>query len=215
LLSNISIAVEAALAEKLTERVAIVDWDVHHGNGTEAIFYDRADVLTISIHQDRCYPIDTGAATDIGVDRGEGYNMNIPLPPGGGHTLYLEAMERLILPRLREFQPDIIIIACGFDASAIDPLARMLATSETFGQLTKFVMSAAHELCSDRLSMIHEGGYSEVYVPFCGHRVIQELSNSSIKAEDPYKFLFESRQPSKRVQNFYSELITELEQFFF
>jgi hypothetical protein len=63
--------------------------------------------------------------------------------------------------------------------------------------------------------MIHEGGYSEVYVPFCGHRVIQELSNSSIKAEDPYKFLFESRQPSKRIQNFYSELITELEQFFF
>ena len=91
----------------------------------------------------------------------------------------------------------------------------MLATSETFGQLTKFVMGAAHELCNDRLSMIHEGGYSEVYVPFCGHRVIQELSNSSIKAEDPYKFLFESRQPSQRVQNFYSELITELEQFFF
>jgi acetoin utilization deacetylase AcuC-like enzyme len=215
LLSNISIAVEAALAEKLTERVAIVDWDVHHGNGTEAIFYDRADVLTISVHQDRCYPIDTGAASDIGVDMGEGYNMNIPLPAGGGHALYVEAMERLILPRLREFQPDIIIIACGFDASAIDPLARMLATSETFGQLTKFVMGAANELCSDRLAMVHEGGYSEVYVPFCGHRVIQELSSSSIKADDPYKFLFESRQPNQRVQNFYSELITELEQFFF
>ena len=213
LLSNIGIAVEAAIDEKLTDRVAIIDWDVHHGNGTEAVFYNRADVLTISIHQERCYPIDSGDIRDIGVDDGEGYNMNIPLPPGGGHKLYLEVMERLVLPRLRKFKPDMIVIACGFDASAIDPLARMLATSDTFGELTRFAMLAAQELCNDRLALVHEGGYSEVYVPFCGHRVIAELSGSSIIAADPYKKIFDARQPNEQLDKFYSGLIKEFHDF--
>jgi len=215
LLANIAIAVEAARAEKLTQRLAIVDWDVHHGNGTEAIFFDQPDVLTISVHQERCYPLDTGFAGDIGKGLGTNYNMNIPLPPGGGHALYLEVMERLILPKLKSFKPDMIIIACGYDAAAIDPLSRMLATSETFGQLTKMVMNAADDLCDGRLVMVHEGGYSEVYVPFCGHRVMQELSGSSITAEDPFKTVFEMRQPSERVQKFHTELITELHDLFF
>jgi acetoin utilization deacetylase AcuC-like enzyme len=215
LLSNIGIAVEAAIAQKLTDRVAIIDWDVHHGNGTEAVFINRPDVLTISMHQERCYPIDSGDITDVGIGKGEGYNMNIPLPPGGGHNLYLEVMERLILPRLRIFKPDIIVIACGFDASAIDPLARMLATSETFGELTKLAMHAANELCDNKLAMVHEGGYSEVYVPFCGHRVIREMTGSSIIAEDPYKIIFKARQPNEKLNQFYSNLITEYYDFFF
>jgi acetoin utilization deacetylase AcuC-like enzyme len=78
--------------------VAVLDWDVHHGNGTEAIFYDRDDVLTISIHQERNYPQDSGDFEDRGSDAGEGYNLNIPLPPGAGHVTYVEAMERLVLP---------------------------------------------------------------------------------------------------------------------
>ena len=89
LLANIAIAIESALADGLCKRVAVVDWDVHHGNGTEAIFYNRADVLTLSIHQDRNYPLDTGAATDRGEGAGEGFNMNIPLPAGAGHATYL------------------------------------------------------------------------------------------------------------------------------
>jgi acetoin utilization deacetylase AcuC-like enzyme len=84
LLNNIAIAVEAAMAEGLSQRVAVIDWDVHHGNGTEAIFYDRDDVLTISIHQERNYPQDSGDFEDRGSDAGEGYNLNIPLPPGAG-----------------------------------------------------------------------------------------------------------------------------------
>ena len=80
--------------------VAVVDWDVHHGNGTEAVFYDREDVLTISIHQERNYPMDSGDAEDQGAGAGEGANMNIPLPPGAGHRTYLEAMERLVIPAL-------------------------------------------------------------------------------------------------------------------
>lgn len=214
LLANIAIAVEAALAEGLTDRVAVIDWDVHHGNGTEAIFYDRDDVLTISLHQEHNYPMDTGDAEDRGVGAGDGFNINIPLPPGGGHALYLEAMERLVLPALAAYQPDVIIIACGYDAAAIDPLSRMLATAETFRAMTEQVMEAADDLCDGRLVQVHEGGYSEVYVPFCGHAVLQQMSGSDIHAPDPLHETFELRQPSERLLRMHSRFIDELEQLF-
>jgi acetoin utilization deacetylase AcuC-like enzyme len=210
MLANIAIAVEAAFAEGLVQRVAVLDWDVHHGNGTEAIFYDRADVLTISLHQERNYPIETGAAEDRGVGAGKGANMNIPLPPGGGHALYLEAMARLVIPALTEFQPDIIIVACGFDAAAFDPLGRMLATAETFRAMTEAVMSAADTLCDGRLVLVHEGGYSEAYVPFCGHAVLQEMSGSAITAPDPLGEVCARRQPSARLAGMHSQLIDDL-----
>ncbi len=215
LLANLGIAIEAALADRLTDRVAVIDWDVHHGNGTEAIFYDRDDVLTISLHQERNYPLDTGDAEDRGVGKGDGYNMNIPLPPGGGHALYVDAMERLVLPALAEFKPDVIVIACGYDAAAIDPLSRMLASAETFRVLTEMTMEAAADLCGGRLMMAHEGGYSEVYVPFCGHHVLQQMSGSHIHAEDPYASTFEIRQPSERLTRMHATYIDDLEQFFF
>jgi acetoin utilization deacetylase AcuC-like enzyme len=215
LLANIAIAIEAALADGLTERVAVIDWDVHHGNGTEAIFYDRPEVLTISLHQERNYPMDTGDAEDRGADAGFGTNMNIPLPPGTGHAGYLEAMERLVLPALDRFEPDAIIVACGFDAAAIDPLSRTLATADTFRQMTRMVMEAADDLCDGRLTLVHEGGYSEVYVPFCGHAVLEELSGSRITAPDPMAETLALRQPGPRFDAFVSALIGEMEALFF
>lgn len=215
LLANIAIAVEAALEERLTDRVAVIDWDVHHGNGTEAIFIDRDDVLTISLHQERNYPMDTGDAEDRGVGAGDGFNMNISLPPGGGHALYLEAMERLVVPALDQFRPDVIIVACGFDAAAVDPLSRMMATAETFRAMTEMVMESASDHCNGRLVLVHEGGYSEVYVPFCGHAVLQQLSGSQIEAADPLAETFSLRQPSERLHRMHRSLIDDLEQFFF
>ena len=123
-LNNIAIAIEAAKALEPDLKVTVVDWDVHHGNGTEAIYLDRPDVLTISIHQENNYPWDTGGVDVLGKD---GSNMNIPLPPGGGHQTYLCAMEQLIIPKLTQFKPDVVIVACGFDASGVDPLSRMIA----------------------------------------------------------------------------------------
>ncbi|WP_438955360.1 class II histone deacetylase [Cognatiyoonia sp.] len=195
LLNNIAIAIEAAKAAGLAQRFAVLDWDVHHGNGTEAIFYDRDDVLTVSIHQDRNYPMDTGAFADRGEGAGLGGNLNIPLPPGAGHKGYLEAMEKLALPEIRAFQPDVLIIACGFDAGANDPLGRMLATQETFAAMSDQVMALADEVCGGRLMMSHEGGYSENYVPFCGHAVLQRMSGSAIHVADPFDGVFELRQP--------------------
>lgn len=215
LLANIAIAVEAALAEGLSERIAVVDWDVHHGNGTEAIFYDRDDVLTVSIHQDRNYPLDTGDARDTGAGRGEGFNMNIPLPAGSGHATYLAAMDQLVIPALERFQPDAIVVACGFDASAVDPLGRMLCTAETFRAMTERMIETADLLCAGRLTMVHEGGYSEAYVPFCGHAVLAEMAGSAITAPDPLAEMFAARQPQPAVQRFLDAYLDELRQGFF
>jgi len=210
LLANIAIAVEAALAEGRAKRIAVLDWDVHHGNGTEAIFYDRADILTVSLHQDRNYPMDTGHAADRGKGPGMGFNLNIPLPPGTGHIGYLEAMDRLALPAIRAFAPDAIVVACGYDASAVDPLSRMMATADTFRQMTRRTMDLAHEVCDGRLVLVHEGGYSEVHVPFCGHAVIEELSGSAIRAPDPLGETLALRQPDARFDRFVSDWIDDL-----
>ena len=202
LLNNIAIAVRAAQAEGLVRRVAVIDWDVHHGNGTEAIFYADPDVLTISLHQERNYPLDTGGVDARGEGAGVGANLNLPLPPGTGHAGYLHAMERVVLPALDRFKPEAIVVACGFDAAAVDPLGRMLCTAETFRSLTRLVMQAADRLCDGRLTLVHEGGYSEVYVPFCGHAVLEELSQSDIAAPDPLGATLAKRQPDARFDAF-------------
>ena len=211
LLANIAIAIRAVQAEGLAKRVAVLDWDVHHGNGTEAIFYDDPDVLTVSLHQDRNYPMDTGAFADRGAGAGQGYNLNIPLPPGTGHDGYLAALDRLALPAIRAFAPDVIIVACGYDAAANDPLGRMLATAETFRQMTQRTMALANDLCGGKLLLVHEGGYSETYVPFCGHAVLEALSGSSVTAPDPFAEIFAARQPDHRFATFLDQWLQEME----
>lgn len=212
LLANIAIAIEAAKANHGLGRVAVIDWDVHHGNGTEAIFYDRSDVLTISMHQEGNYPMDTGALTDRGTGAGEGYNLNVPLPAGAGHTAYMAVMDQVVLPAFEAFQPDMIIVACGYDASGVDPLARMLATSDTFRQMTLKTKAAAERLCAGKLVLVHEGGYSEVHVPFCAHATIEALSESNITAPDPLTDVLEARQPSARFDRFLFDLVGEMAQ---
>ena len=173
-------------SERGLGKVAIVDWDVHHGNGTQQAFYERSDVLTISIHQDDCFPRDSGALADRGAGEGEGYNINIPLPPGSGHGAYVQTVRQVVVPALRAFGPELIIVASGFDASNFDPLARMMAYSETYRQMTRSLREAAEELCSGRLVLSHEGGYSPIYVPFCGLAVMEELRGKRSIASDPF-----------------------------
>lgn len=214
LLNNIAIAIQAARAEGRAARFAVVDWDVHHGNGTEAIFLNDPDVLTISLHQERNYPMDTGFADVRGEGAAFGSNLNIPLPPGCGHVAYLHALDRIVMPALHRFRPDVILVACGFDAAAMDPLGRMLATAETFRAMTAQVKAAAQELCADRLVLVHEGGYSEVHVPFCGHAVLEELSGSAIRVPDPLGPTLEKRQPDARFNAFACGWIDDLAQAF-
>lgn len=212
LLANIAIAVEAARAEGLANRFAVIDWDVHHGNGTEAIFLQDPDVLTVSIHQDRCYPPDTGQFEVVGEGEGAGTNLNIPLPAGAGHDTYLDAMDRLIVPIVKQFCPDVIVIACGFDASGVDPLSRMICTSNTYVEMTRRVMACAKSSCEKRLVMAHEGGYSEVHVPFCAHGVLQTMSESLIHAPDPLAPQLEGQQPNNEMQAVFTKIIDRYQQ---
>lgn len=208
LLNNIAVALEAARAVSPGLRAAILDWDVHHGNGTEAIYAGDAETLTISLHQERNYPLDTGdAETDAQA------NINVPLPPGAGHVTYLQAMDRIVLPALRAFRPNLLIIACGFDAAAIDPLSRMLATAGTFAEMTRRALAAAEDLCEGRLVLVHEGGYSEVYVPFCGHAVLEVLAPGGPKAPDPFAETFAARQPGPRFQAMAEAWVDDLAAF--
>jgi acetoin utilization deacetylase AcuC-like enzyme len=206
LLNNIAVAVQAARKAGKAERFAIVDWDVHHGNGTEHIFYDDPDVLTISLHQERNYPLDTGDARNTGGDDAPFSNMNIPLMPGGGTIAYKAAFEQLVLPKLAAFKADIVIIACGFDASGVDPLSRMLLGAADFAMLTDIIM----EQTGGALVMAHEGGYSEAHVPFCGHAVLQTMSGSSITAEDPLGARIKGQQPETRFNQLQETLISEM-----
>lgn len=186
LFGNVAIAVMHAQAVRGVGRVATVDWDVHHGNGTQAAFYDSPDVLTISLHQDNLFPANSGGLQERGIGRGEGYNLNIPLPPGCGDGAYIEAMRRVVLPALERYRPDIIVVPSGFDASGVDPLGRMMVSAEGFRQMTSLLMEAADRLCGGRLLMSHEGGYSAMYAPYCGLAVLEEMSGHRTAVNDPW-----------------------------
>ena len=184
--SNVAITVKDILSRDDISRVAVVDWDVHHGNGTESVFYDNPNVLTISIHEDSLYPYNRGAIEDIGEGAGEGFNINIPLPPGCGGGAYHAAMERIVLPALESFNPDMILVASGLDASTWDPLGHMMLLSSHYRSMTQQLLEVAIRLCKGRLLVCHEGGYSAGYVPFCGIAIIEALNGEESGVIDPF-----------------------------
>ncbi len=210
LLANIPIAIEAARAGSGVEKVAVLDWDVHHGNGTQSIYYERPDVLTISMHQENCFPPGSGNVEERGAGAGAGYNANVPLPPGSGHETYLYALRRIVVPALERFGPELVIIASGLDANAADPLARQMLYGESYRQMTRLLLEAAEVLCGGRLVAVHEGGYAESTVPFCGLAVVEELSGARTAVEDPFEELFAAQQPDPRVVEFQRALIDEM-----
>jgi acetoin utilization deacetylase AcuC-like enzyme len=186
LLANPAIAARHALEARGLDRVAVVDWDVHHGNGTQKAFYDDPHALTISIHEDGSFPPNSGAVRDIGEGAGKGYNINIPLPPGSGIAAYRAAFERVILPALETYLPELIIVPCGLDAGAHDPLGRMLLNSSDFRILAELICDAAERLCQGRLTMTQEGGYADHCVPFYCLAVIEVMTGHATEVSDPY-----------------------------
>lgn len=209
LLANIPIAIEAVKARHGMSRVAVVDWDVHHGNGTQSIFYSRNDVLTISVHQDRCFPPGYSGFEDRGEGDGQGFNLNVPLPAGSGHDCYMYAFEKLVVPALEAFNPELIVVASGLDANAVDPLARQLLHSDSYRAMTAMMMDAANELCGGKLAVVHEGGYSEAYVPFCGQAIVETLAGEEIVA-DPNIDFFNQQQPDERMAAVHKEWVDKM-----
>lgn len=171
-------------------RLAILDWDVHHGNSQEGAFLRDPSVLTLSVHQDNYYPANSGGLDVIGEGSGIGSNINVPLPPGSGHGAYLDAWERVVVPAVQRFRPDFLIVSSGFDGSAMDPLGRMLCHSETYRALARSTVELAESLCGGRLLALHEGGYSTAYVPFCGLAAIEELAGERTSTADPFLAIF-------------------------
>lgn len=173
--SNVAVAVRSAMQAHALRRVAILDWDAHHGNGTESAFYGDPDVLTLSIHQDQMIP-GRGLVEHSGSGAGIGCNINIPLPPGAGTGAYLAAFERVILPALQYFAPELIVVASGLDAAMTDPTSRLLLLPDSYREMTRLIREAAETLCEGRLVMAHEGGYDPTITPFCALRIMEELS---------------------------------------
>jgi acetoin utilization deacetylase AcuC-like enzyme len=158
LFNNAAVAADHAIAELGVERVLVLDWDVHHGNGTEAIFYGSSQVLYSSIHQSPLYP-GTGAATDFGSGDGEGYTVNLPVPPGSGPDEFLSLVQTVVAPIAREWRPGLICISAGYDAHRDDPLANCELDDAAYGDLAATTRELAAELGAPVLICL-EGGYS-------------------------------------------------------
>jgi acetoin utilization deacetylase AcuC-like enzyme len=158
LLNHVAVGAAHAATLAPSRRVAVVDFDVHHGNGTQDIFWEDSSVLYVSLHQFPWYP-GTGALEEVGEGEGKGTTVNIPLPAGTGDGVYAQAMERIVVPSLADFRPDLIWVSAGYDAHTRDPLAMMQMSTEGFGVLTSLLVEAASELCGGRLLVTLEGGY--------------------------------------------------------
>ena len=183
------------------ERVLILDWDVHHGNGTQAAFWADPSVLFISLHQDDLYPPGWGTVDQVGIGEGEGFTVNIPLPAGAGNRAYAEAFARIVEPVARQFRPDLVIVSAGQDANVVDPLGRMSLTLAAYRAMTKAMLAIADECCGGRLVVTQEGGYAPQYSPYCSAAIAETLVGGepgSPAIEDPYGDRAET-QPSSVV----------------
>lgn len=173
-----SVAAAAAAARAAgAARVAIVDVDVHHGNGTQAIFDADPDVLFLSLHQWPLYP-GTGAADEIGRGDGRGRTVNVPLPPWCADADYEMAFRRVVLPALREFAPSLLLVSAGFDAHEDDPLARMRLSAAGFGAMARGLAGVADDCCDGRLVVVTEGGYDLPALAASLDAVIGELAGA-------------------------------------
>ena len=158
LTNHAAVAAGHALSRGL-ERVAILDWDVHHGNGTQEIFYEDGRVLYLSVHQSPFYP-GTGEAGEVGRGEGSGFTVNVPLPAGSGEDLYAAAFAGVFLPVLREFGPEVILVSAGFDAHADDLLGGMALSSYSFGRFAALISDLSREVGAAPPAFVLEGGYN-------------------------------------------------------
>ena len=175
LFNNVAIGAHYALKNFPLQRILIVDWDVHHGNGTQNSFYEDPRVLYFSTHRYGFYP-GTGAATEVGRGRGEGFTVNVPLSPGAGDTEYGIIFEKILKPVALEYQPQLILVSAGFDTHYNDPLGGMEVTERGFARMTQILMEIAAATAEGKLAFTLEGGYNVAAERRSVKAVIEELS---------------------------------------
>jgi len=182
-LNNIAIAVRW-LQRNGYKKILIIDWDAHHGDGTQEIFYDDPSVLFISLHQMPLYP-GTGYPYEVGIGEGEGYTVNVPLPPGAGDECYLAVFDEIIEPLAIDFDPDFIAISAGQDNHFTDPLTGLALTANGYGELMKRAVALAGKLCGGRVFAVLEGGYSvEKALPYTNLAIICAMAGLDVVIEE-------------------------------
>ena len=179
--NNVAIGAESLVRTHGLKRILIVDWDLHHGNGTEQAFYARRDAMYFSTHQVPLYP-GTGAAHFMGRGDGHGYNLNVPLLAGKGDADYLCIFERILAPIADRFEPEFILVSAGFDIAAGDPLGGMAVTPAGFGLLTSSLMAMAERTAAGRLALVLEGGYDLAAL----RDGVREVLKALAKRDSPY-----------------------------
>jgi acetoin utilization deacetylase AcuC-like enzyme len=186
--NNVALAAARSLDRGL-ERVAIIDWDAHHGNGAQTGFYDREEVLTVSIHQDEGswgpHHPEPGSATEVGRGRAAGLSVNIALPFGAGNRAYIDAFEHVVRPVVRAFEPELLLCAAGQDASAVDPNGRMCVTMDGFHAIGAAIRLLADELTNGRVVLSQEGGYAVAYSGYCLYATLAGVLREALALPDP------------------------------
>jgi len=188
--NNAAIAAEAALAGRQgIDRVAVVDWDVHHGNGTQECFHDRGDVLLVDVHNDHgswdpTYHPQEGSRDEVGVGAGEGYTVNVPVPPGTGDEGYAAAFDRLVEPIVRAYDPDLLIVSAGQDPGVSDPLGRNLVTRAGFRELAGRARGLAADLTGGPPAILQEGGYQISHLAFATLGVLEGATGETVDLDD-------------------------------
>jgi acetoin utilization deacetylase AcuC-like enzyme len=177
LFNNVAVLARWLQRQHGVDKVLILDWDVHHGNGTQHAFEEDPSVLYISTHQYPYYP-GTGAAWETGNGRGQGATLNCPLPAGSTDRDYEHAFSERILPKIKAFRPEFIVISAGFDAHADDPLAQMRLSTGFYGWMTERLMEAAQQHCAGRIVSVLEGGYNLQALPLCVAEHLAVLSQN-------------------------------------
>jgi acetoin utilization deacetylase AcuC-like enzyme len=177
LFNNVAIAAAFAIAELGLRRVFVLDWDVHHGNGTVEAFRTRADVLVASIHQMPLYP-GSGPLADAGSGAGEGYTINLPVPPGAREDLWLSLLEHVVLPAAVQFAPELVLVSAGFDAHRADPLADCLLETSSFAEMARLVRDTA-AAAGAPLGVVLEGGYNAAVLAECVLATLDALADHS------------------------------------
>ena len=182
--NNIAIGARYLRAAHGLDRILIVDWDVHHGNGTQRSFYADKSVLYLSLHQYPHYP-GTGAVNEAGVADGLGYTVNIPLPGGYGDDEYATAFHRIVDPVSRQFAPQFVLISAGFDAHRSDPLSQMRLSDDGFAAMTRSLLAVARDHAGGKCVAVLEGGYDLDALPQAVSRVLDELGGENLDAGTP------------------------------
>jgi acetoin utilization deacetylase AcuC-like enzyme len=203
--NNIAILAEQLHAEKGYDRILILDCDCHHGNGTQDIFYDKQYVLYISLHQDgrTLYP-GTGFQDEVGEKDGEGYKVNIPLPPLTDSESYMWALKEIAVPIAKQYRPQIVLVSNGFDGHHLDPISSLQLTANTYGRIIETAMELASEICGGKLVVTLEGGYSLEALPRCILSVLSRMTGIKLEVNDPQP------APDKRVRGYVDKLLREV-----